>query len=111
MALNRLVEGMPITFSTAPPDCDSCILGKQTKNPVPKKHEEGPGHRATQKPEKVWVDLIGPISVSASGNQYVMDLLDDSQAKHSQFFSKVRTEPSLNSKLGNSLRRERLDSQ
>ena len=81
MAHNRLVEGMPVTFSTAPPDCDSCILGKQTKAPVPKKHEEGPGHRATQKPEKVWVDLIGPISVSASGNRYVMDLLDDYTSK------------------------------
>jgi len=81
MARNRLVEGMPITFSTMPPDCDSCILGKQTKSPVPKKCEEGPGHRAMWKLEKVWVDLIGPISVSASGNRYVMDLLDDYTSK------------------------------
>ena len=81
MACNRLIEGMPATFSTAP-DCDSCIIGKQTKTPVPKRCEEGPGHRATQKPEKVWVDLIGPISVtSANGNRYVMDLLDDYTSK------------------------------
>ena len=81
MARNRLIEGMPTTFSTAP-DCDSCIIGKQTKTPVPKKREEGPGHRATRKLEKVWVDLIGPISVtSANGNRYVMDLLDDYTSK------------------------------
>jgi hypothetical protein len=78
---NRLVEGMPITFSTALPDCDSCILGKQMKTPVPRKHEEGPGHRVMKKLEKVWVDLIGPISVSASGNRYIMDLLDDYMSK------------------------------
>jgi len=81
MARNHLIEGMPTTFSTAP-DCDSCIIGKQMKTPVPKKCEEGPGHRATRKLEKVWVDLIGPISVtSANGNQYVMDLLDDYTSK------------------------------
>ena len=52
------------------------------KTPVPKKCEEGPGHRAMQKLEKVWVDLIGPISVmSANGNHYVMDLLDDYTSK------------------------------
>jgi len=82
MACNHLIEGMPATFSTAPPDCDSCVIRKQTKTPVPKKREEGPGHRATQKLEKVWVDLIGPISVtSANGNRYVMDLLDDYTSK------------------------------
>ena len=81
MACNHLIEGMPTTFSTAP-DCDSCIIRKQMKTPVPKKCEEGPGHRAMQKLEKVWVDLIGPISVtSANGNHYVMDLLDDYTSK------------------------------
>jgi len=69
MVHNRLIEGMPATFSTAPPDCDSCVIRKQTKTPVPKEREEGPGHRATRKLEKVWVDLIGPISVtSVNGN-------------------------------------------
>ena len=69
MAHNRLIKGMPSTFSTALPDCDSCVIRKQTKTPVLKKCEEGPGHRAMQKLEKVWVDLIGPISVtSANGN-------------------------------------------
>jgi hypothetical protein len=82
MARKRLVNGMPTTFSAAPPDCDSCIIGKQTKTPVPKQHEDGPGHRATQKLEKVWVDLIGPMHVtSASGNRYIMDLLDDYTSK------------------------------
>ena len=81
MAHNCLIKGMPTTFSNAP-DYDLCIIRKQTKTPVPKKHEEGPGHRAMQKLEKVWVDLIRPISVmSTNGNHYVMDLLDDYTSK------------------------------
>ena len=52
------------------------------ETPVPKRCEEGLGHRVMRKLEKVWVDLIGPISVmSANGNHYVMDLLDDYTSK------------------------------
>lgn len=58
------------------PKCDACILGKQTKTPVPKSRQEG--HRATEKLEVVWVDLTGPMAVvSRTGNKYVMDILDD----------------------------------
>ena len=90
---------MPTTLSTAPPDCDSYVIGKQTKNPVPNKRKEGRGNRATQKLEKVWVDLIGPLSVtSANGNRYVMDLLDDytlSKAWSIPLKSKDQTFPEL----------------
>jgi hypothetical protein len=78
MAKSGIVAGMPSTFPSKPPKCDSCILGKQTKTPVPKVREEGPGHRATRKLEIIWVDLAGPMAVqSRTGNKYVMNLVDD----------------------------------
>jgi Reverse transcriptase (RNA-dependent DNA polymerase)/GAG-pre-integrase domain/gag-polypeptide of LTR copia-type len=78
MARKGMIKGMPSSTSNAPPKCDSCILGKQTKTPVPKKREEGIGHRASRKLEKVWVDLIGPMAVtSRTGNKYMMDIVDD----------------------------------
>ena len=54
-----------------------CVLGKQTKTPVPKLHKERLGHRATRKLEKVWVDLSGPHIRSRTGNEYIMDIVDD----------------------------------
>ena len=78
MARKGLVKGMPTTFSNTSSKCESCILGKQTKTPIPKKREEGPGHRATRRLEKVWVDLTGPTAVtSRNGNNYIMNVLDD----------------------------------
>jgi GAG-pre-integrase domain len=41
MARNGTIKGMPLSITNAPAKCDSCILGKQTKTPVPKKREEG----------------------------------------------------------------------
>lgn len=61
MAKTGLVPGMPSTFTSMPPKCDSCILGKQTKNAVPKVRKGG--RRATRKLEIVWVDLTGPQAV------------------------------------------------
>ena len=34
MARKGTIAGMPSTFHDAPPKCDSCILGKQTKTPI-----------------------------------------------------------------------------
>ena len=66
MARKGMVTGMPISFPSAPPKCESCLLGKQTKTPVPKIRAEGPGHKATRILEKVWVDLAGPQAVHCS---------------------------------------------
>lgn len=78
MARNGMIAGMPSAFSSKPPKCESCILGKQTKTPVPKKREEGPGHRSQRKLGIVWVDLTGPEDVAArSGHKYIMNLVDD----------------------------------
>jgi hypothetical protein len=78
MAQKGMIAGMPSSFSSKPPKCESCILGKQTKTPVPKKREEGPGHRSQRKLGIIWVDLTGPEDVTAcSGHSYIMNLVDD----------------------------------
>lgn len=46
MACAGMLEGMPHASLHAQPKCDLCILGKQTKLPVPKVREEG--RRATR---------------------------------------------------------------
>ena len=78
MAKKGTLTGAPVVSTLKPPKCESCVLGKQMKTPVPKKHEEGPGHRATRKLEKVWVDLSGPHAIqSHTGNSYIMDIVDN----------------------------------
>ncbi|KIK07890.1 hypothetical protein K443DRAFT_31131, partial [Laccaria amethystina LaAM-08-1] len=58
MVSSGMIPGMPKhLLREDPPKCEFCVLGKQTKTPVPKSREEGPGHRATRRLEKVWVDL------------------------------------------------------
>ena len=95
-----------------PPKCDSCILGKQMKMPVPKRHEDG-GH-ATRRLEKVWVDLSGPTDVeSCNGNRYIMNIVDDyssfvwsillkrkDQAYHELIAWQLAQENKTNTKLG-----------
>src|SRR6202023_3119665 len=36
LATKDLATGMPVDLSERPPKCDFCILGKQTRSPVPK---------------------------------------------------------------------------
>jgi GAG-pre-integrase domain len=54
MAHQGVVEGMPIDLSSAPPACDHCILGKQTRSHVPRMRE---GSWATRRLERVFVNL------------------------------------------------------
>ena len=78
MAKSDLIPGMPTIFPPGNlPKCKFCVLGKQTKTTVPKKRKEGPGHRATRILEKVWVDLSGQHLRSRTGNEYIMDIVDD----------------------------------
>ena len=78
MAKSSLIPGMPTNFPPGnPPKCEFCVVGKQTKMPVPKTHQEGPGHKATRVLEKVWVDLSGQHLRSHTGNEYVMDIIDN----------------------------------
>ena len=82
IAKSRAIPGMPSNLPSGnPPKCDFCILGKQTRTPVPKMRKEGVGYRATRKLEKIWVDLSGPHLRSRTGNEYVMDIVDDYTSK------------------------------
>jgi transposase InsO family protein len=75
MARTRAVAGMKIDLSNAPPKCNHCILGKQTRTPVPKSRVN---EKATCPLQKVFVDLCGPMHVtSRSGRLYSMNVIDD----------------------------------
>jgi transposase InsO family protein len=75
MARRKVVKGMAVDLSSSPPVCDSCILGKQTRSPVPKVWE---GVKATMPLERVHVDLCGPMPVaSRSGHVYSMNVIDN----------------------------------
>ena len=78
MVSSGMIPGMPKHLHREdPPKCEFCVLGKQTKTPVPKLREVGTGHRATKRLEKVWVDLSGPHVRSRTSNEYVMNIVDD----------------------------------
>jgi len=75
MACKEAVEGMSIDLSCAPPKCTHCVLGKQTRSPVPKIRE---GLKATTRLKRVFVDLCGLMPcVSHSGRLYTMNVIDD----------------------------------
>lgn len=75
MAKSHSAKGMSIDLSIIPPKCSHCILGKQTRTSVPKVRE---GPKATQRLERIYVDLTGPMSVtSRSGKKYLMNIIDD----------------------------------
>ncbi|OSD02943.1 hypothetical protein PYCCODRAFT_1366416, partial [Trametes coccinea BRFM310] len=67
--------GMPTRIASAPPKCDACILGKQTRSAVPKTRE---GPRSTVRGELFFVDPAGnQCTRSASGNIAPLDIVDD----------------------------------
>jgi hypothetical protein len=75
MAWRGAVEGMAIDLSSSPPKCNACILGKQTRSPVPKVRE---GEKASRPLECVFVDLCGPMPCpSRSGCLYSMNVIDE----------------------------------
>jgi hypothetical protein len=75
MAKHKAANRLTIDLSTIPPKCTHCILSKQTRSTIPKTHE---GPKATQCLERIYVDLMGPMSVtSCSGKTYLMNIMDD----------------------------------
>ncbi|KZP18481.1 hypothetical protein FIBSPDRAFT_712162, partial [Athelia psychrophila] len=75
MVDSEMVEGMHVDLSSKPAKCEHCILGKQTRNPVPKIRE---GIKAGEVLERVHIDLTGPQAVtSANGHLYIMNIIDD----------------------------------
>ena len=78
MIKNQKIPGMTQNLlQEDPPKCEFCVLGKQTKTPVPKFHKEGPGHRATRKLEKVCVDLSSSHVKLRTGNEHIMNIADN----------------------------------
>ena len=79
MAEKNLVTGMPTNLSNLPPLCDHCILGKQTRTPVPKVREGG---RAQRRLEKVFSDITGPEDTQTTyGGLYTLNFIDDFSQK------------------------------
>ena len=75
MSNKDMAKGMHVNLPSAPPKCQSCILGKQTRSSVPKIRK---GQCTEVVLDCVYINLTGPQSVqSAAGNNYVMNLIDD----------------------------------
>ncbi|KAI9062409.1 hypothetical protein FKP32DRAFT_1549591, partial [Trametes sanguinea] len=68
-------SGTPLNLSSPPPKCDACILGKQTRTPVPSVRE---GERSKERGATFYVDAAGTqCTTSASGNVCPLDIIDD----------------------------------
>ncbi|THH04572.1 hypothetical protein EW146_g10142 [Bondarzewia mesenterica] len=72
---DQLASGIITDLSTSPSPCTHCILGKQTKLPVPQSHM---GTWSTHPLEIIYADIMGPISpLTLSGWGYTLDIRDD----------------------------------
>ncbi|KAI0373598.1 hypothetical protein BV20DRAFT_928795, partial [Pilatotrama ljubarskyi] len=68
-------SGTPVNLSVLPPKCDHCIMGKQTRSPVPKVRE---GVRSSERGGVFFIDATGDqCTRSASGNICSLDIIDD----------------------------------
>ena len=69
--------------------CETCALGKISKKPVPKVSD----NKATQKLERVYSDVIGPVSPSSiGGNRYVISFIDEFSGYAVVKFMKYKTQ-------------------
>ena len=60
-------------FYQASDFCETCVLGKISKNPVPK----ASNNKSTQKLETVYCDVFGPVNPSSVGdNRYANKFID-----------------------------------
>ena len=54
--------------------CETCCLAKTTKTPVPKQN----GNKASKAGERVFTDVVGPITPSSlDGFRYFVTFIDD----------------------------------
>ena len=75
LAHEERATGMPIDLSVSPGSCANCILGKQKRLSVLQIRQ---GTRASRKLGIIHVDLLEhPEHVSALGNKYVLNIVDD----------------------------------
>jgi len=75
MAKLGMTKGMPTDLSAIPPICEHCILGKQTKNSIPKTRE---GKQAETPLSIIYSDLTGLEDVpTLGGSTYIMNIIDN----------------------------------
>jgi len=73
MIRRELVQGVP-SFTFEREICESCLLGKQTRQVFP----QATFYRETKVLELIHGDLCGPITpTTLAGNRYVFVLIDD----------------------------------
>ena len=71
MELQKVMDGLG-DHMFCPPFCESCTLGKMTRNP-----SREPMSSVTEKFEKVHMDLYGPVPVpSLQGKRYMLTITD-----------------------------------
>ena len=69
--------------------CETCALRKISKKPVPKVSD----NKATQKLERVYSDVIGPVSPSSiGGNIYAISFIDEFSGYALVEFMKYKTQ-------------------
>lgn len=84
----NMVRGLP-NFDSQKFTCSDCLVGKQPRNPIPKKSI----WRAKEVVELVHSDICGPISpMSTSGKKYVLCFIDDHSRKAWVYFLKEKSE-------------------
>lgn len=84
----EMVRGLP-KFDTQNFTCSDCLVGKQSRNPIPKKSS----WRAKEILELVHSDICGPISPTTStGIRYVLCFIDDHSRKAWAYFLKEKSE-------------------
>ena len=83
-----MVRGLP-NFDVQKFTCSDCLVGKQSRNPIPKKSS----WRAKGILGLVHSDICGPISpMTTSGVRYVLCLIDDYSRKAWAYFLKEKSE-------------------
>ncbi|KAG7550979.1 GAG-pre-integrase domain [Arabidopsis thaliana x Arabidopsis arenosa] len=91
----NMVRGLPV-FDAQTYTCSDCLVGKQPRNPIPKKST----WRAKEILELVHSDICGPINpVSTSGKRYILCFIDDCSRKAWVYFLKEKSEAFSHFKL------------
>ncbi|KPJ16606.1 Retrovirus-related Pol polyprotein from transposon TNT 1-94 [Papilio machaon] len=86
---DKLADGVSFQNSKNNLECVSCLMGKQTRQPFPKRKVK----RAREVLELVHSDICGPMSVnSMSGYRYFMTLIDDKTRKTFVYLLKNKSE-------------------
>lgn len=87
--LQRHSTGIEI-IKTKQNDCETCPIGKQTRNKFPKVSK-----RAENLLEIIHSDICGPLDQSLGGKKYILTMIDDYSRRVFVYFLKTRTEDDI----------------